>query len=203
MAHARELEAELEEALHTKSVGKAKALMQTRSGTALLALISFIESALPLPLLTDPFLAAAILLNRAKAIRLVVVTTLASVAGGLVAYALAFFFFEVLLQWLSPTVTAELHALTAGNGANTFVLTIVGALTPVPYTVVAWAAAVIDGGWAVFMFASFLGRGLRYVIVGYATYRFGPLAVAYTRRYLGAASVLALLLAAAYIWYKM
>jgi len=107
------------------------------------------------------------------------------------------------MQWMTPGVIEEFQTTITTNGSSAFVLTMVGAVTPVPYTIVAWAVAVIKGGLVAFIVASVLGRGLRYTIVAYSTYRFGPLAISYAKRYIGLTSVLVLVLAALYIWFKM
>lgn len=198
----KEIEEKVEEVLHTKTVEKAAAVMRSKHGTAIVAAISFFESALPIPLITDPFLIAAIMLDRARVIRLVIVTTLASAAGGVVAYFMALFFFDIFSQWMSPTVLQEFNDLINNSQYSTTVLTLLGAVTPVPYTTVAWVVAVIKGNLLVFFLASIVGRGFRYALVGYSTYKFGQLAMTYARRYIGIASVFVIILAALYFWYK-
>ncbi|NCT01980.1 hypothetical protein GW766_01860, partial [Candidatus Parcubacteria bacterium] len=54
-----DIEVGVEEVLHTSTVEKAREIVQSRSGMTILALVSFFESALPIPILTDPFLIAA------------------------------------------------------------------------------------------------------------------------------------------------
>jgi membrane protein YqaA with SNARE-associated domain len=200
MSIEKDIEAKVEDVLQAKSVQKAQKIIQSRSGITILAAISFIESSLPLPLLTDPFLIAAVLVNRANTVKLVVVATVASVLGGLFAYFTAVLFFETLLAWMTPDMVGEFQAMVDTNGTSVFVLTIVGAVTPVPYTIVAWVAAFIKGGLVSFIVASILGRGLRYAIVGYSTYRFGPLAISYAKKYIGITSIFVFVLAALYIW---
>ena len=177
--------------------------MRSRSGTVMIAVISFVESALPLPILTDPFLVAAILADRAKAVRLVIVTTIASLIGGLCAYFAAAFFFETIMQWVTPGMLEQFNEMVSGNDSSTFVLTVIGAVTPVPYTIVAWVVAVLKGSIGVFIAASLLGRGARYAIVGYSTYKFGALAVSYAKRYVGIVSIIVALLAVLFVLYKM
>lgn len=197
------VEARVEKVLRANSVQKAQEVIRSRSGLAVLATISFIESALPVPILTDPFLVAAILVDRARAVRLVLVTMVTSVLGGLCAYFMATFFFEFILQWMTPAMAEEFHALAATNGGSALALTLVGAVTPIPYTIVAWVVAVLEGSLLAFIVASVLGRGFRYTIVGYASYRFGPAAVSWARRYIGIASILLVLLVALYFWIKL
>jgi membrane protein YqaA with SNARE-associated domain len=185
------------------TVEKAAEVLRSRFGAYILALVSFVESALPVPILTDPFLIAAILADRAKAIRLILITTVFSVIGGVCAYLMAWFFFDALLELMSPGIVDEFHHIINGGQSSTMVLTLVGAVTPIPYTVVAWVVAVLKGSLMVFIAGSILGRGFRYIVVGYATYKFGPLAVSYAKRYIGITSIILLVLAAVFFWLKM
>lgn len=203
MSLEKDLEIRVEEVLHSDTVTKAQQIMGSRSGVAMVAVISFVESSLPLPILTDPFLVAAVLANRANVVKLIIITTIASAAGGLAAYLMATLFIETLLHWMTPGIVEQFQAMVISNGGSTFVLTLVGAVTPVPYTIVAWVVAVIKGGLGAFIAASILGRGVRYTIVGYSTYHFGPLAVSYAKKYIGITSVIVFILAAIFIWYKM
>ena len=198
-----DIETGVEAAWQSATVGQAKKLMRERSGVWMVSGISLIESALPLPLITDPFLVAAILINRANAIRLVIATTIASLWGGLAAYFMAKFFLNALLLFMTPGMLQEFHKLIDNNDSNTFVLTIIGAVTPVPYTMVAWVVAVLKGGLLTFMIASVVGRGFRYTLVAYCTYHFGPKAIDYAKRYIGIVSVVLIILAALFFWWKM
>lgn len=199
----KELEQQVEKILSTRTVSKAQQVMQSKSGLWLIALVSFVEASTPLPVMTDPFVVAAILLNRANSIRIIVVTTIASVLGGIAAYFTAVLFFEVALQLLSPESANTLASLTADRGQGTFVLSLIGAFTPVPYTLTAWAVAALKGNVFVFIAASIIGRGGRYVLVGWLTYRFGETAVKYAKRSIGLLSILLVILAVFYFWYKV
>ena len=178
-------------------------LSNSKSGLVTLSIISLIESSLPVPILTDPFLAASVLFNRANALKIVLVTTLSSVAGGVLAYYMAVFTFDFLLSLMSPVLMEEFTLMTEANTSSTLVLTLVGAVTPVPYTVVAWAVAVLEGNILVFILGSIFGRGLRYSIVGFCAYRFGPMAIKYAKKYIAISSLVVVLLAFFVVWLKM
>tara|TARA_B100000508_G_scaffold106241_1_gene84366 strand:- start:4521 stop:5132 length:612 start_codon:yes stop_codon:yes gene_type:complete len=203
MIDLKHIDAKVEQVLETQSVGWAQRVMQSRSGLFIIAMISFVESALPIPILTDPFIAAGILLNRKRTISIIILATLASVLGGLFAFASAAFFFDLIVSYMTADMVAQFNDIIENNDGNTLVLTIVGSVTPIPYTIVAWAVAVIKGNLLVFLVASIFGRGFRYAIVGYCTYKFGPAALTYARKYLAVTSLTILVLAIAYIWYKM
>ncbi len=203
MIDLEKIDSQVEKVLAAPSVGKAQKILQSRGGIWMIAVIAFIESALPLPILTDPFLVAGILLNRTKAVEITIITIIASVLGGVAAYFSAMLFLETILSWMTSGMVSQFQNMVSNTEANTFVLTIVGAVTPVPYTLVAWAVAVLQGGLLVFIIASIIGRTLRYSIVAFCVYRFGPTAMQYARRYVGFTSLVILVLAIAYVWYKM
>jgi membrane protein YqaA with SNARE-associated domain len=197
------LDQTVEEILATNTVSRAQALMASHKGLWLVAVISFVESATPIPVVTDPFMMAAILLNRASYLRIILITSFASVLGGVAAYYTAYYFVDFLLQFFSPDAAFEIARTAANTQENTFVLTLIGAFTPVPYTFTAWAVGVLQGGIVPFIAASVLGRGGRYLIGGWLTYRFGQQAVSRAKRSIGITSIILLVLAAVFVWYKM
>jgi len=196
-------ETPVEKILNTKSVSRAQKLMESRRGLWLVGMISFLESALPIPLVTDPFLAAGIALNRSKALTLTLITTVSSVAGGTAAFLMAVFFYESILNWLSAEVALSLATMTVNEDQGTFILTIIGAFTPVPYTFSAWAVAVSGGNILIFIIASALGRGVRYSIIAWIVYRFGPLALRYAKQSIRLTSLALFIFIALYWWLKM
>lgn len=203
MIELKEIDNKMEQVLAIPSVGKAQQILQSRAGLWLIAVISFIESALPVPIITDPFLIAGVLLNRQKALFIVVITILSSILGGLFAFVSAVLFLEVMIQFMTPGMADQFNALVGNTDTNTFVVTIVGAITPIPYTLVAWVVAALQGSLFVFIIASIVGRSIRYGIVGYSVYRFGPAATRYARRYIGFTSIVVFILAGLYVWHKM
>lgn len=169
-----------------------------------LGAISFVESALVVPIITDPFLVAYILANKDKAVRGVLVTLITSLAGGLFAYFSAVGFFDVVIApHLNPSTIAEIDAFSTQFVDGAFLLTLTGAVTPVPYTLVAIAAGLVQANIAVFILATILGRGLRYITVGWLTYRFGERAMAIARKRIIAATILCGILLVLYVLHKM
>lgn len=202
MSLTKDIDENIETVLQSKTVEQAKGLVSARSGLWTISLISFVEASLPLPIITDPFLAAAILADRANTLRLIIFSTISSALGGVLAYLMFLVFFEMIMGWMTPGMITEFQALADSN-SNTFVLTIIGAVTPVPYTIVAWVVGAIKGNLLVFIGASVLGRGVRYLIVGYCTYFFGPLALSYARRYIWVTTIIVAVLVGAFLWLKM
>lgn len=204
MIDATSIDTHVEKVINTRTLSRAQALMESRSGLWLIGIISFVESALPVPLITDPFMVAGILANRSRAVLVVLITLLTSVAGGVVAYFLARYFFGFLEAFMTGGVHEQFISLTGTmDTSNTLVLTLVGAVTPVPYTLTAWVVGITQGSLAWFIAGSFVGRGFRYVLVGLCTYWFGPRALTYARRSIGITSLVAALLVGLYLYLKL
>jgi len=177
-------------------------LLQSRAGLWVIGTISFVESALVVPIITDPFMVVYILANRTKAFWAVIITTATSVAGGVASYFMAFFFSDLVLSYFSPTTLEYFVTLAEEAQAETFAITLLGAITPIPYTLVGLAVGFVKGNIILFIIASVVGRGLRYAVVGYLTYRFGTHAMEHIRRHLKWITVITLVVVSGYLAYK-
>ena len=182
---------------------KASDLLRSRYGLSFLGMVSFVESALPVPLITDPFLVAYLLAVRSRVVAAVVVTTAASLLGGLLAYLGAVYFTEVTLTFLTPSMAADFYAVTDRFRDDTLWLAIVGAITPLPYTIVAMAAGAIKGDLLFFLLGSLLGRGFRYALLAALTVRYGDRALRLAERHLFLATGVVAVLLGAYLAYKL
>lgn len=169
-----------------------------------LGLISFSES-LFAPIITDPFLVAIILTDRLRWIRYTVITIISSVAGGFAAFILGAVFFEVFGVWLLQTFSLyDLFIESTQNisGAG-FWFVFLGALTPIPYKLVALAAGFAGVPIWSFLLASLIGRTLRFAITGYLTYMFGSMALQLFQYRLNTVYILIVLVVSFYIFYKI
>jgi len=203
MVDTSKLDTQVERVINTRTVSRAQKVLGSRSGLWLIGLISFIESALPLPIITDPFMVAGILANRSKAALVVLVTLVSSVVGGVAAFVMARYFFARLEALMTSGMLEQFQTMIMMNESGTFLVTLVGAITPIPYTLTAWVVAVGEGSLLMFIVVSIVGRGFRYGIVGMCTYWFGPRALTYARRSLGVTSIVLVILVGLYVWLKL
>src|SRR5882672_11560765 len=67
-----------------------------------LGVVSFLESSF-FPIPPDVMLVPMVLANRAKAFRIALVCTVCSVLGGLLGYAIGYYFFETIGDWVVKT----------------------------------------------------------------------------------------------------
>lgn len=182
---------------------KASGLINSRFGLWFLGLLSFVESALIVPIITDPFMVAYILVHRARTTAAILVTTVTSVFGGFVAYVTATFMIDLVFGFLSPSSLETFNQMIENYRDDTFILAILGALTPIPFTLTALVAGAIKGNLFLFLVGAFLGRIIRYGIVGYLTYRFGQSTLSLARRNVFITTIIGVIFLALYIWHKM
>ncbi|MEL6803113.1 MAG: VTT domain-containing protein [Bacteroidota bacterium] len=159
--------------------------LRSRYADWILGAIAFAESVFA-PILIDPFLIALILARPERWIRYVWISIIFSLTGGVVAYFLGALFYDVIGTWIvnSYGLENQFSVITRSVDENGFVFVLLGALTPIPYKLVALASGVVQVNLMTFVVASIVGRILRLGLVGWATYLVGPRALPVIRRHL-------------------
>lgn len=158
----------------------------TPHGTAALFLIALAESSF-FPIPPDPLLVALCLGAAKRSLRFAAVATAASVAGGIVGYAIGAGAWHLVQGWFFayvPGVTPEAFANVQGLYERyDFWAVFMAGLTPIPYKVFTLSSGVFDINFGVFVVASVLSRGLRFFAVAALIYRFGPPIARFIDRY--------------------
>jgi membrane protein YqaA with SNARE-associated domain len=139
-----------------------------------LAIVSFIESSF-FPIPPDVMLIPMVLRDRSKAWWYATIATVASVLGGLLGYAIGYFFFEAIGKPILNFYGKE-HAL---DSFIQFVheygveAVIIKGMTPIPFKVVTIAAGVAHMDLLAFIGASIIARAMRFYLVAALLYFFG------------------------------
>jgi membrane protein YqaA with SNARE-associated domain len=128
--------------------------------------VAFAESsAFPIP--PDVMLIPMVVANPARAWAYAAICTGGSVLGGVVGYAIGFFLYETLGQWLinlyGLAAQAEAYRAAYHDWGLWFIL--VKGLTPIPYKVVTIASGAAAFDFWVFLAASVATRGARFFLV--------------------------------------
>lgn len=133
-----------------------------------LAVFSFFES-LIIPVPTDIFLAPMVMARPREWIRLSGITTLTSVAGGVVAYGIGLWFYDTIGVWLIGEYGLEENfaAIQEMFDRNAFWAVFVSGITIIPYNVVALGGGLFTINFFAFVMGSVLGRGVRYFVESY------------------------------------
>ena len=144
---------------------------------AALLFVSFVESSV-FPIPPDILLIPMILARPREAFRLAALCTLASVAGGLLGYAIGYFLFDAIGRPVLEFYHAMdgYDALKAGFGRWGVWIIIIKGMTPIPYKLVTIASGVAHFNLAWFIGASIVSRSLRFFLVALLLWWFGDVA---------------------------
>jgi membrane protein YqaA with SNARE-associated domain len=150
-----------------------------------LALFAFLESSM-FPIPPHPLLGLMCLAKPRAAVRFALITTLSSVAGGLVGYAIGHFAFQAfgvpLLHALGLAKSFPAMACTLRE--NAFWIIVLKGMTPIPFKLVTITAGFIAVPIAPFLLASVISRGTVFMTVGVLFRLFGAPIKAWIDRYL-------------------
>ncbi|MGY8777509.1 MAG: YqaA family protein [Longimicrobiales bacterium] len=148
----------------------------TPYGVLALFLIAFAESSF-FPLPPDPLLLALCLGAAKRSLRFAAIATLASVAGGVLGYALGAGAWTLLEPWFFsyvPGVSQEaFDGVQAFYNEHGFAAVFLAGLTPIPYKVFTLASGVFGINFGSFVLASILSRGFRFFLIAGLVYKFG------------------------------
>jgi len=139
-----------------------------------MGVVSFAESSF-FPIPPDVMLIPMVLANRTKAFRIALVCTVCSVLGGLLGYAIGYYFFETIGAWLVRTygLQAGLEQFRRGFAEyGTWIILIKG-LTPIPYKLVTIASGAAHFDLFTFVWASIVTRGVRFFLVAALLWKYG------------------------------
>ncbi|MEA2112963.1 MAG: VTT domain-containing protein [Patescibacteria group bacterium] len=123
----------------------------------------------------DIFLLAILINNGVKWVHYSLITTVSSVAGGLLGYTLGFFFFDLVGEFIIDTYNLQNQMTVVSRmfSQNAFWTIFISAFTPIPFKVFTLSAGFFKIDLVVFLIASLLGRGMRFFAVGYIVKVFG------------------------------
>jgi len=164
-----------------------------------LALFAFVEASF-FPIPPHPVLGLMCLANPRRAIRYALITTLASVTGGMLGYAIGHFAFAMigdsLLNLLHLKASFPYAACKLRGDAGFLAIILKGA-TPIPFKLITITAGFIGMPLGKFVLASVISRSISFLIVGILFRLFGAPIKAWIDKYLGLAVAGFVLLVAA------
>ncbi len=130
-----------------------------------LGALSFAESSF-FPVPPDVMLAPMSMAQPKKAWRFALLTTLASVAGGVLGYLIGSLAFDLVAGWLQQAGYYEKYLLAREWFDRWgFWAVFVAGFSPIPYKVFTITAGVISMSFLPFVLASVIGRGARFFLV--------------------------------------
>lgn len=140
-----------------------------------LGLVSFLESSISF-IPPDPLMVPMIVADRTKAWFLAFVTTVTSVIGGMLGYAIGFYLFQRLGVPILETYGLMNELTVFQNWFHTWGIwaILIKAFTPIPFKLVTITCGAIKFSFWSFLWASALSRGLRFFIEAALLWKCGP-----------------------------
>ena len=148
-------------------------------------LVSFAESSF-FPLPPDLLMIPMLLANRLLAWRLAFLGVLTSVLGGFLGYAIGYYLYGTIGEWIITTYhLADAFAkFQQGFEQWGFWIIALKGLTPIPYKLVTIASGVARFDLVSFTIASIIARAFRFYLLAALLWWFGPWAKDFVEKYL-------------------
>ena len=151
-----------------------------------LAFFCFIESSF-FPIPPHPLLGLMCLAEPKKAIRFAAIATIASVAGGLLGYAIGAVLYDTIGAWMLGVLGLtdsfpQAACYIREQGAMAVFL---AAGTPIPFKLMTITAGFVQMNLATFLVAAIAGRALIFMVVGVLFQLFGAPIKSFIEKYLG------------------
>ena len=167
-----------------------------------LYIISFLESII-FPLPTDIFLIPFVLAEKKNYWHLALMTTIFSVLGGCCSFLVGLLLWEqanlFFLEYY-PSISIKLNSFISKFKEYGIVLIVIGGFSPFPFKVTCFASGIMSLNFAVFLFFSFISRGLRFFLVCYLLYKFEEKANELIPKYIGTLSLIFILILSLYFF---
>ena len=149
------------------------------------------------PIPTDIFMMPIQLVKRNRAIQIGLWVTLSSVIGGVIGYYIGYFFFDVFgnkiisfygyqdkFVKLTESISKEFE----------FWIIFTAGLTPLPYKLFTLSSGFVKFDIFIFVIASFISRGLRFLTISFLIWKFGEKIKFFVDKYFNILSVLFLII---------
>ena len=152
----------------------------------LLGFVSFIE-AIFFPIPPDVLLIPMILANIKKAWLYAFVTTITSVIGGLVGYAIGYLAYEQIAEplLLSLGKQSAMSLFSNSINENAFLIVLTAGISPIPFKVVSVMSGFTQMPIFVFLLSALLGSATRFFVVATLLKYYGETIKSFIETYLG------------------
>ncbi len=176
-------------------------LAESRHAAWALGAVAFAESSF-FPIPPDPLLAVMTIARPNRAWLYALICTLASVAGGILGYAIGALLFETIGKWLINLYgygarVEELRALYAKWG---WAFILFKGLTPIPYKIVTITSGLLAYSLPLFILLSFVTRGARFLVLALVLNRYGDALRGLLEKYFGLLLIVFALIIVAGFW---
>jgi membrane protein YqaA with SNARE-associated domain len=167
------------------------------------ALFAFsLAEAIIFPIPPDPLLIAMVFNEYKKWVRYALITTVASIIGGIIGYGVGWGLFETFGQWILDTFHLQEGYIELGKAFSegTFIAVLTAALTPIPFKLITLTAGAFQVNFFIFLISAVIGRSSRFFGVAYLAKYLGRSHKELIERYINLISIGLVLVIALVLW---
>ena len=153
--------------LFTKSYDAIMFWAKSKHAVIVLSAVSFVESFI-FPIPPDLLLIPLCISSPRRAYYFAILTTIFSVLGGVIGYLIGVYFSDLFLStlgWIFDEKNVEITTEWMNEWGVMVVL--ISGFSPIPYKIFTVASGVTGLAFFPFLIASFLGRGMRFFLIGF------------------------------------
>ena len=164
--------------MFTHLYNKCLKLASHKYSNYFLAIVSFLESSF-FPIPPDIMIAPMAIAKKNNFFKIFLIATVFSVLGGMFGYIIGAYFSDFAMNIVEfynyeEKMVYLKNTLNYGDGFYTWLgILFLAGFTPLPYKVFTIASGLIGFNFTIFIFISFISRGLRFFIVSYLSSRLG------------------------------
>ncbi len=139
-----------------------------------MAVISFCESSF-FPIPPDVMVVPMVLARRDQAYLIATVCTVSSVLGGILGYAIGYFLYDSVGQWLINVyhMGERIHGLKALYDQWGSLVILIKGFTPIPFKLVTIASGFFQFNFPLFVLLAAITRGARFFLIAWLLKRYG------------------------------
>ena len=156
-------------------VAKTSAFTNSKYAYPFIFLICFFESII-FPIPQEVFMIPMMSVNRAKIFTIATVAVFGSVIGGVIAYFIGFYLFDTVGVYILDLyeLNMSFDRFLENIESYGFIYVFIGGFTLIPYKLITLSSGFLAINIIVFVTASILSRSIRFFIIAFIIYKFGP-----------------------------
>ena len=126
-----------------------------------------------------------------------------SVLGGVIGYAIGYFFWDLIGNHIIEFYNAndQLEKLKLQFSEYGWFIILVAGFTPLPYKIFTLSSGFLSFNFFIFLFCSFISRGLRFVTLSYLVQKYGEKGISAVEKHFSKITCFVLILSIAIFFY--
>ena len=157
------------------TIEKVRPFTESKYSNPFIFFICFIE-AIIFPFPQEIFMIPMMAANHKKIFKIALYALLGSITGAIFAYFIGMYFFDLIGKPIIEfyNFQNELETFSQNIKNHGFLYVFVGGFSPIPFKLVTLSSGFLGVSFIVFIIASLISRAVRFFLIGFIIWKFGP-----------------------------